>query len=54
MRDEIEAIDKADLPTSLLSFDATVELIKFVRNHVSVCKPLSADYCRNNFIQRSG
>lgn len=34
-RDEIEAIGKADLPTSFLSFNATVELIKLVRNHVS-------------------
>lgn len=44
LRDEIEAIGKADLPTSFLSFDATVELIKLVRNHVSVvvshCQPL--------------
>ncbi|KAF8727573.1 hypothetical protein AX14_007280 [Amanita brunnescens Koide BX004] len=30
MRDESEAIGKADLPTSLLSFDATVELINGV------------------------
>ncbi|KAF8347289.1 hypothetical protein F5887DRAFT_1281371 [Amanita rubescens] len=36
LRDEIEAIGKADRPTSFLSFDATVELIKLVRNHVSV------------------
>jgi len=44
IRDEIEAIGKADLLTSFLSFDATVELIKLVRNHVSVvvshCQPL--------------
>jgi hypothetical protein len=35
-RGEIEAEGKADAATSSLSFDATVQLIKFIRNRLMV------------------
>ena len=36
MRNEIEALGKADATSSFLSFDSTIKLIKLVRNHVSI------------------
>jgi hypothetical protein len=36
MKKEIEALGKADAAASFLSFDSTINLIKLVRNHVSI------------------